>query len=131
MTLSIGHAFGYTAMALDEDGGAIVSWLEQSPEGAKVLVRRVTAAGVAGPVVEVAKGGRMALGYPKLFHNGSDTFIAWGNRQARRDGESYEEELGSLFTIGADGNHVSLLLRRLVVADETSGANHAGPQDQR
>ncbi len=79
VALSVGHAFGYTAMALDEDGGAIVSWLEQSPEGARVLVRRVTAAGVAGPLVEVAKGGRMALGYPKLFHNGSDTFIAWGN----------------------------------------------------
>jgi len=79
VTLSVGHAFGYTAMALDEDGGAIVSWLEQSPEGARVLVRRVTAAGVAGPVVEVAKGGRMALGYPKLFHNGNDTFIAWGD----------------------------------------------------
>jgi len=44
-----------------------------------VLVRRVTAAGVAGPVVEVAKGGKMALGYPKLFHNGSETFIAWGS----------------------------------------------------
>ena len=79
VTLSTGHAFGYTALALDEDGGAIVSWLEKSPEGARVLVRRVTAAGVAGPVVEVAKGGKMALGYPKLFHNGSDTFIAWGN----------------------------------------------------
>ena len=49
VTLSVGHAFGYTSMALDEDGGAIVSWLEQSPEGARVLVRRVTAAGVAGP----------------------------------------------------------------------------------
>jgi hypothetical protein len=79
VTLSVGHAFGYTSMALDEDGGAIVSWLEQSAEGARVLVRRVTAAGAAGPVVEVAKGGRMALGYPKLFHNGSDTFIAWGD----------------------------------------------------
>jgi hypothetical protein len=79
VTLSLGHAFGYTSMALDDNGGAIVSWLEQSPEGAKVLVRHVTAAGVAGPVLEVAKGGRMALGYPKLFHNGSDTFIAWGN----------------------------------------------------
>jgi len=77
--LSVGHAFGYTAMALDDDGGAIVSWLEQSPEGARVLVRRVTAAGAAGPIVEVAKGGKMALGYPKLFHNGSDTFIAWGS----------------------------------------------------
>ena len=91
VTLSTGHAFGYTAMALDEDGGAIVSWLEQSPEGAQVLVRRVTAAGAAGPVVEVAKGGKMALGYPKLFHNGSDTFIAWGNCQAHRDREPYEE----------------------------------------
>jgi hypothetical protein len=20
-----------------------------------------------------------ALGYPKLFHNGNDTFVAWGN----------------------------------------------------
>jgi hypothetical protein len=79
VTLSTGHAFGYTALALDEDGGAIVSWLEQSSEGARVLVRRVTAAGVAGPVVEVAKGGKMALGYPKLFHDGSDTFIAWGD----------------------------------------------------
>jgi hypothetical protein len=77
--LSTGHAFGYTALALQEDGGAIVSWLQRSPEGASVMVRRVTAAGVAGPAVEVAKGGKMALGYPKLFHNGSDTFIAWGN----------------------------------------------------
>jgi hypothetical protein len=79
VTLSTGHAFGYTSMALDEDGGAIVSWLEQSAEGARVLVRRVTVAGVAGPVVEVAKGGRMALGYPKLFHHGSDTLVAWGD----------------------------------------------------
>jgi hypothetical protein len=77
VTLSTGHSFGYTSLALDEDGGAIVSWLEQSPEGARVLVRHVTAAGVAGPVLEVAKGGKMALGYPKLFHNGNDTFVAW------------------------------------------------------
>lgn len=77
--LSTGHAFGYTAMAQTEDGGAIVSWLEQSPDGAKVMVRRVSAAGAAGPAIEVAKGGRMALGYPKLFHSGNETFIAWGD----------------------------------------------------
>jgi hypothetical protein len=62
---------------MDEGGGAIVSWLEQSPEGAKVHVRRVAAACAGGP--EVARGGKMALGYPKLFHNGSETFIAWGS----------------------------------------------------
>jgi hypothetical protein len=27
VTLSTGHAFGYTSMALTEDGGAIISWL--------------------------------------------------------------------------------------------------------
>jgi BNR repeat-like domain len=79
VVLSTGHAFGYTALALEEDGGVIVSWLEQDPAGAKVLVRRVTAAGVAGPIAQVAKGGKMALGYPKLFHNGSETFVAWGD----------------------------------------------------
>jgi len=66
-------------MALADDGGVIVSWLEQAPGGARVLVRQVSAAGVTGPIVEVAKGGKMALGYPKLFHSGSDTFIAWGS----------------------------------------------------
>ena len=76
--LSTGQAFGYTALAMEDDGGAIVSWLERSPEGAKVMVRRVTAAGVAGPAIEVAKGGKSALGYPKIFHHGSETFIAWG-----------------------------------------------------
>jgi hypothetical protein len=30
-------------------------------------------------VLEVTKGGKMALGYPKLFHNAGDTFIAWGS----------------------------------------------------
>jgi hypothetical protein len=52
-------------MALDENGGAITSWLEQSPEGAKVLARRVTATGVAEPVLEAAKCGKMALGLAK------------------------------------------------------------------
>lgn len=79
VTLSTGHAFGYTSMALKDDGGAIVSWLEQSPDGAKVLARQISAAGVLGPIVEIAKGGRMALGYPKVFHEGNETIIAWGN----------------------------------------------------
>jgi hypothetical protein len=30
-------------------------------------------------VVKVAEGGRLAQGYPKLFHPGNDTFIGWGN----------------------------------------------------
>lgn len=80
VTISTGRSFGYTSAFLD-DGGAIVSWLEQGTGGgaARVVVRRISFAGAAGPVLQVAEGGRMALGYPRLFHSGADTFIAWGD----------------------------------------------------
>ena len=80
VTVSTGHAFGYTSLALAEDGSAIVSWLQRgSGDGpTQVLARRVTAAGVAQPVVEVAKGGQSALGYPRVLQSGGDTLIAWG-----------------------------------------------------
>lgn len=80
VVLSTGHAFGYTSMALMSDGGAIVSWLERSPAGARVLVRRVSAGGTPGPVTEVAKGGRMSLGYPRLVCSGDDILAAWGSK---------------------------------------------------
>ncbi len=47
--VSTGHSFGYTSIALNDEGGAYVSWLEQSAKGAKILVREVSSAGVAGP----------------------------------------------------------------------------------
>jgi hypothetical protein len=77
--VSTGRAFGYTALAIEENGSALVSWLEEGPNGARVLVREVTSAGAAGPAIKVAEGGRLAQGYPKLFHSGNDTFIGWGN----------------------------------------------------
>ena len=75
--ISTGHAFGYTSITSDDQGGAYVSWLEQSPKGAKILVRQVTAAGVAGPVTQVAEGGRSTLGYPRVMRAGGETWIAW------------------------------------------------------
>jgi hypothetical protein len=79
-TVSTGHSFGYTSVVLD-DAGAIVSWLEQGAGGgaARVLVRQISFAGAAGSVVQVAEGGRMGLGYPRLLHSGSDSFITWGD----------------------------------------------------
>jgi len=80
VTVSTGHAFGYTSVALTEDGSAIVSWLQRSGADGptQVLARQVSAAGVPQPVVEVAKGGQSALGYPRLIHSGGETLIAWG-----------------------------------------------------
>lgn len=82
--VSTGHAFGYTSAVLDDDGNAIVSWLEQGGQsGARVLVRQVSANGTAGPVIQVAEGGRMALGYPRLVHSQAGTFISWGDKQVQ------------------------------------------------
>jgi BNR repeat-like domain len=80
VTVSTGHAFGYTSVVLDDNGGAIVSWLERGPQNdTRVLVREVTAAGAAGPVLQIAEGGRQAAGYPRVLHSASATFIAWGS----------------------------------------------------
>jgi hypothetical protein len=78
-TVSTGQAYGYTSVVMDDAGGALVSWLERGGGSARVLVRRVTATGVAGPVLQVAQGERAALGYPRMLHAGSETWIAWGN----------------------------------------------------
>src|SRR5215831_21002173 len=52
--ISTGNSFGHTSVALDENGNAIVSWLEEgSGDGVRLLARQVTSAGAAGPVVEV------------------------------------------------------------------------------
>jgi hypothetical protein len=79
VTVSTGHTFGYTSVALDDQGNAIVSWLEQGAQGARVLVREITPAGLVGPVAEITKGGKTGLGYPKLVRIGNETLIAWGD----------------------------------------------------
>jgi hypothetical protein len=75
--LSTGRSFGYTSIALDEQGGALVSWLEAGGDDARILLRPVSAGGVAGPVVEVAKGSRKSLGYPRILQIENETLVAW------------------------------------------------------
>jgi len=79
--VSTGNSFGHVSAALDDQGGAFVSWLEEGKgaDGVLLLVRQVTGAGVAGPVTQVAQGSRSIIGYPRLLHAGSETWIAWGN----------------------------------------------------
>jgi len=74
--VSTGRSFGYTSAALVE-GGAIISWLEQSGESTRVLARQVSDAGVAGPVLQVATGSQRNLGYPRTVHAGNETWITW------------------------------------------------------
>ncbi|HYL36909.1 MAG TPA: exo-alpha-sialidase, partial [Bryobacteraceae bacterium] len=83
VTVSTGRAHGYTSIAVDQRGNAIVSWLEQGSGGARVLVRGVSSAGAAGPVLEIAKGDRSALGYPKMARAGNEVLIAWGGAKVQ------------------------------------------------
>src|SRR5580658_6846881 len=75
--VSTGDAYGYTSIAIDDAGGAYVSWLERGGDSARVLARHVSAEGVAGPVVQVAAGTRKNLGYPRVVRAGNETWIAW------------------------------------------------------
>ncbi len=79
--VSTGNSYGHASVALDDQGGAFVSWLEEGKgtDGVRLLIRQVTGTGVAGPLTQVAQGSRQSIGYPRLLHVGSETWIAWGN----------------------------------------------------
>lgn len=76
---STGHALGYTSVVLDDNANAMVAWLEQGAGVVRVLIRSVTAAGAAGPVLEISKGEKSALGYPKIVRTAKETLAAWGD----------------------------------------------------
>jgi hypothetical protein len=75
--VSTGRSFGYTSVALDDQGGALVSWLEQMGDSARIVVRQFSATGAAGPVIQVAQGSRKNLGYPRILQAGNETWVAW------------------------------------------------------
>jgi hypothetical protein len=77
--VSTGDTLGYASTALNDDGGALVSWIEETADGARSLVRAVSPAGAAGPVVQIAAASRTSLGYPKILRAGGETWIAWGD----------------------------------------------------
>ncbi len=83
VVVNTARADGYASSILDDDGSAIVSWLEQGGGATHVMARRVSASGVMGPATQVAQGSRMDLGYPRLLHAGNDIWIAWGNTKVQ------------------------------------------------
>ena len=79
--VTAGNSFGHVSVALNDQGGAYVSWLEEGKgaEGVSLLVREVAAAGAPGPITQVAQGSRQNIGYPRLVQAGGESLIAWGN----------------------------------------------------
>ena len=77
LVISTGEAYGYVSTAVDDAGGAYVSWLERGGGNARVLARHISETGMPGPVVQVADGTRKDLGYPRLLRAGNDLWVAW------------------------------------------------------
>jgi hypothetical protein len=78
VTVSTGHAFGFASTALVDDQTSAISWLERGPKNeARVMVRLVSSAGVAGPALQVADGGQQSLGYPRVVQSQGGTLLVW------------------------------------------------------
>ncbi len=74
-----GAPAGRVGIVLDENGDAIVSWLERvPPEDAEVRMRRVTRAGAMGaPLIISRTKAARASGFPRIARRGDMLFAAW------------------------------------------------------
>jgi hypothetical protein len=74
-----GNPVGRVDVELDDQGGAIVSWMEfTSGQQADVRVRRVSIDGVPGASTVVARTtGTRASGFPRMATRGDELIFAW------------------------------------------------------
>jgi len=76
--VDLGKPLGRVDVVMLEDGSALVSWLEQQPEGARVLARRVAPGGAPDPpVVIAASSAARSSGFPRLTGTPSGVIAAW------------------------------------------------------
>ncbi len=69
---------GRVDIAMARDGGAVVSWLGSSDNGAEIRWRPISADGVAGPVrmVSTTSASRSA-GVPRMIRRGDELLFVW------------------------------------------------------
>ena len=74
-----GTPAGRVGITLDDNGGAIVSWLEREPpEDAEVRVRRVSRSGAMGTPVTVSRTkAARGSGFPRIVRRGDALITAW------------------------------------------------------
>lgn len=74
-----GSVLGRVGVALLADGSAAVSWLQKISGGeAEIRLRRITAAGAAGPIRTLAKTeASRPSGFPQLLRDGDNLLLAW------------------------------------------------------
>ncbi len=84
VTIDEGNPLGRVDAVLLDDGGAVVSWLESSPEGSSLRARRVGADGKPdAAIVVVPAGGRISNCFPQMVRTGDTLVFAWTAGQVR------------------------------------------------
>ena len=97
-----GDPGGRVAVVLLDSGDAVVSWLERRQAGGEILMRRVSGAGLAGPISVVAASSTVrSSGFPRMVRSGERLVFAWTDategaaRQVRTASTPLNESTGS------------------------------------
>jgi hypothetical protein len=73
-----GRPLGRVDVVLPKGEAALVSWLEQTANGAALRVRRVMASGSPGPAATVAdSSAARSSGFPRMIESGGEVVVAW------------------------------------------------------
>ncbi len=73
-----GQPVGRVDIVVLPDGGALISWVEKTADGAEIRVRRVHPDGTRAPSTTVAStSSARASGFPRLARRGPDIYVAW------------------------------------------------------
>lgn len=84
VTVDDGIPQGRVDTVLLDDGSAVVSWVESSPEGSSLRVRKVRADGSRdASIIVVPAGNRISHGFPQLARSGDMLVLAWTAEQVR------------------------------------------------
>jgi hypothetical protein len=79
-----GNPLGRLEVLLLDDGSALVSWLETTPEGSSLRVRRVGAGGQRDAAVTVLPAGTaISNGFPQMVRAGEQLVFAWTAERVR------------------------------------------------
>ena len=86
VAINEGRAEGRVQVEVTPRGDALVHWVETTPTGSVLLMRRVSAAGERGAPVEVARstGGKRAAGFAKLVALADGAVLAWTDPATKR-----------------------------------------------
>jgi hypothetical protein len=72
-----GQGMGRVAVAMLDDGEALITWLERTPDGAEIRTRRLRDGAVGPSAPLAATAAARASGFPRVARRGDELLFAW------------------------------------------------------